>query len=169
LLVITTDQVFDEANRMANYALFSDGAASCVVSAGADTSDGYRLISCAAAQDNQTLDAGNEISAELAKRVTEKLLSPLDLKVGDLSGLMHGNIFKPLLVMKERLAGFTAEHIWTENIARVGHCFAADPLINLVDRVALGHVRPDQYHLLASSVPGSRIGVLLRTLVGTVP
>jgi 3-oxoacyl-[acyl-carrier-protein] synthase-3 len=163
ILVITTDRVLDESQRMANYALFSDAAASCVVSAGTDMPDGYRLLSCATAQDNAALDASNEISAELGKRVNERLLPPHELKVGDLAGLMHGNIFKPLLVMKERQAGFTTEQLWTDNIARVGHCFAADPLINLVDRAALGHVRPDQYHLLASSVPGSRIGVLIRT------
>jgi 3-oxoacyl-[acyl-carrier-protein] synthase-3 len=44
----------------------------------------------------------------------------------------------------------------------VGHCFAADPLINLVDRDAQGELRDGAHYLLAASVPGSRIGVLLR-------
>ena len=45
---------------------------------------------------------------------------------------------------------------------RIGHCFAADPLINLADREELGHVGAGGYCLLASSVPGSRIGALLQ-------
>jgi hypothetical protein len=40
---------------------------------------------------------------------------------------------------------------------------APDPaLINLVDRIALGHVLSDRFYLLASSVPGSRMAVLLQ-------
>ncbi|HEX6355474.1 hypothetical protein [Actinophytocola sp.] len=165
VLVITTDQVRDEADRMANYALFSDGAASCVVTAGDEGGDGFHLVACASAQDTGSLDGANQIDADLARQVNEDLLGPLGMKLGDVAGLMHNNIFLPLLVMKERQAGFTAEQLWTANISRVGHCFAADPLINLVDRTALGHVRPGQYHLLASSVPGARTGVLLRELV----
>jgi 3-oxoacyl-[acyl-carrier-protein] synthase III len=164
ILVITTDRVFDEAERMANYALFSDGAASCLVTADEAGPDGYQLVACAAAQRAGSLDASNEISADLAREVTERLLAPLDMKVGDLDGLMHGNIFKPLVVMKEGQAGFTLEQIYTGNITRVGHCFAADPLINLVDRAGIGQVKAGRYHLLASSVPGARIGVLLRRL-----
>ncbi len=75
--------------------------------------------------------------------------------------LAHANLYKPLVVMKERQAGFSPPQLYLANIERLGHCFAADPLINLVDRMALGHVRPGSYCLLASSVPGSRIGVLL--------
>jgi 3-oxoacyl-[acyl-carrier-protein] synthase III len=166
VLVVTTDRVVDEADRMASYALFSDGAASCVVTADQEGRDGYQLVSCANAQDTRSLDWSNEISADLGRQVNDSLLAPLDMKLGDVSGLMHANIFKPLVVMKERQAGFSPEQLWTDNIPRVGHCFAADPLINLVDRAAAGHVRPDRHYLLAASVPGSRIGVLLRKLAG---
>jgi 3-oxoacyl-[acyl-carrier-protein] synthase III len=64
--------------------------------------------------------------------------------------------------MKERQAGFTAGQLYLDNITRLGHCFAADPLINLVDRAALGHIEAGSHCMLASSVPGSRIGVLLK-------
>ncbi len=134
VLVITTDRVRDEEDRVLPYALLSDGAASCIVAADGEGRDRYQLI------------------------------SPLEMRLGDVSGLMHANIFKPLVVMKERQAGFTPEQIYTDNIARVGHCFAADPLINLVDRTPAGHVRPNRTYMLASSVPGLRMGVLLRKL-----
>lgn len=163
VLVITTDRVAGDAPRMTNFALFSDGAASCVVSADPD-GGGYRLAGCATAQDAATLEWSNELSSDLSREVNRRLLEPLGMKTGDLDGLMHANIFRPLVVMKERQAGFTPAQLYLDNIARIGHCFAADPLINLVDRAELGHVRADRYYLLASSVPGSRIGVLLRKL-----
>lgn len=162
VLCITTDRVADEADRMGGFALFCDGAASCVVSADDDGPDAYRLLACATAQNTATLDASNEISSDLAREVNDSLLAPQGMKVGDVSGLMHLNLFTPLVVMKERQAGFSAEQLYLENISRNGHCFAADPLINLVDRAAAGQVRDGGYYMLAASVPGSRIGVLLQ-------
>lgn len=161
ILVITTDRVTDESARMSNFALFSDGAASCLVTA---DEGGHEILACATAQNAATLEWSNELSSDLAREVNTRLLDPLGMKLGDVDTLMHANIFKPLVVMKERQAGFTPAQLHIDNIARIGHCFAADPLINLVDRTALGHVRDGRFCVLAASVPGSRIGVLLRTL-----
>jgi 3-oxoacyl-[acyl-carrier-protein] synthase-3 len=173
VLVITTDRVAGGADRMSQFALFSDGAASCVVTADAGDADAanaanagqagsYELLGCATAQDTATLEWSSQISSDLAREVNDRLLTPHGLKLGDIAALMHANLFKPLVVMKERQAGFGAEQLYLDNITRVGHCFAADPLVNLVDRAALGHVAEGRYCLLASSVPGSRIGALLR-------
>jgi 3-oxoacyl-[acyl-carrier-protein] synthase-3 len=167
VLVITADKVAAGADRMSRFAMFSDGAASCLASAEAGAaapagSGSYEFLGCANAQDTATLEWTKEISSDLAREVNDQLLAPHGLKLGDIAALMHANLFKPLVFMKERQAGFTDEQLYLGNIPRIGHCFAADPLINLVDRAALGHVGVGRYCLLASSVPGSRIGALLR-------
>lgn len=162
VLVITTDRVADGADRMSHFALHSDGAASCVVTGDAGDQNCYELLGCATAQDTANLEWTSQISSDLAREVNHRLLTPHGLKLGDVAGLMHANLFKPLVVMKERQAGFSAEQLYLGNISRIGHCFAADPLINLVDRVALGHIGEGRHCLLASSVPGSRIGALLK-------
>ncbi len=162
VLVITTDRIADEAARMEKFALFSDGAASCAVTDEHDGRAGFELVSSAAAHNIAELDWSNEINSDLSRQVNESLLTPLGMKAGDVSGLMHANIFRPIVVLKEMQAGFTPAQLYTGNITRVGHCFAADPLINLVDRAAAGQVQDNRYYMLASSVPGSRIGVLLR-------
>jgi 3-oxoacyl-[acyl-carrier-protein] synthase III len=162
VLLITTDKVAPGADRMSQFALFSDGAASCVVTSGSQGADGYELLGCATAQETATLDWSNQISSDLARAVNERLLGPAGLKLGEITALMHANLFTPLVVMKERQAGFGPGQLYTGNITRLGHCFAADPLINLVDRAALGHVDAGSYVMLATSVPGSRIGALLR-------
>lgn len=159
VLVITTDRITDESQRMEKFALFSDGAASCLVTADHGS---YELVSCAAAHSVRDLDWSSEISPDLARRVNERLLKPAGLRLEDVAGLMHTNIFKPVIVMKEMQAGFARDQLFTDNIARVGHCFAADPIINLVDREAAGHIHDDRYYMLAASVPGLRIGALLR-------
>jgi 3-oxoacyl-[acyl-carrier-protein] synthase III len=164
VLLITTDKVAAGADRMSQFALFSDGAASCVVAADPGVADtgGYRLLDCAVAQDTAALEWASQISSDLARQVNGQLLDPRGLKLGDVAALMHANLFTPVVTMKELQAGFSREQIYLGNVPRIGHCFAADPLINLVDRTALGQVRPGSYCLLAASVPGSRIGALLR-------
>jgi 3-oxoacyl-[acyl-carrier-protein] synthase-3 len=114
------------------------------------------------AQDTASLEWTREISSDLARRVTVELLDPHGLKLGDVAALAHANLFTPVVMMKERQAGFGREQLYLDNIPRAGHCFAADPLINLADRAALGHLAPGSYCVLAASVPGSRIGALLR-------
>ncbi len=211
VLVITTDKVAADADRMSQFALYSDGAASCIITSGrgaawtdeggsaaterggkaapvgAPTSGGpggrppglagrgaargsppqantasFELLGCATAQETASLGWTNQISADLAKDVNDRLLAEPGLKLVDLAALLHANLFTPLVAMKERQAGFDAGQLYLGNIPRIGHCFAADPLINLVDRVALGHIPAGAYCMLAASVPGSRIGVLLR-------
>jgi 3-oxoacyl-[acyl-carrier-protein] synthase III len=167
ILVVSADREPNETARLQGFALFSDGAASCLLSD--EGPGGYQVLGSASAQDVAALDWSNEISADLARQVNGRLLGPHGLAVGDVAALMHPNIFKPLLVMKERMAGFAPAQLFTANIARVGHCFAADPLINLVDRTAVGHVPDGGIVMLAGSVPGSRIGVLLRSMPGNAP
>lgn len=160
VLVITTDRVTDETTRMEKFALFSDGAASCLVTD--DHPGGFDLLACATANRAAELDWSNEINPALAAQVNEQLLKPFDLTVAELAGLMHTNVYKPVVYLKEMQAGFAAAQLYLDNITRLGHCFAADPLINLVDRGTAGHLRDGEHYLLAASVPGSRAGVLLR-------
>ncbi|MGK5628509.1 3-oxoacyl-ACP synthase [Streptomyces sp. URMC 123] len=164
VLVVTTDRVTDESVRMENFALFSDGAAACLVTAEPGPGDTYAILGGAAAQRTDALDWSHEISSDLGREVNDRLLTPLGLGSGDLDGLLHANLYKPVVVLKERQAGFAADQLYTDNIARVGHCFAADPLINLVDQAAAGRLRAGGHYLLASSVPGARVGVLLHKL-----
>ncbi|MFE7130846.1 3-oxoacyl-ACP synthase [Streptomyces sp. NPDC057638] len=155
VLVITADRSTTESARVENFALFSDGAAGCRVTARPGE---YEILGTASARDPQALDWGNEINADLSRRVNDILLPPRGLTPRDLAGVLHSNLYIPLIVMKERLAGFTPAQLDTSNTARTGHCFAADPLINLVDR----RTEAGGYYLLAASVPGSRAAMLLR-------
>jgi 3-oxoacyl-[acyl-carrier-protein] synthase-3 len=159
ILVITADRVLDESQRMVSYALFSDGAASCLIGS-EPAGPSFEVMGCANAQDVDALVHTAEISSELARTVNDRLLEPHGMKLDDVCGVMHLNIFLPLMVVKERQANYTAEQIYTGNITRVGHCYAADPLINLLDR----QTHPGHHYLLVASVPGSRFGVLLRKL-----
>jgi 3-oxoacyl-[acyl-carrier-protein] synthase-3 len=162
VLVVTTDAVAAERDRLEQFALFSDGAASCLVATDGHGAPAYEVLGCASAQANADLDWSHEISSDLSRLVNEELSKAAGLAIGEVAGLLHANLFLPLVGMKERQAGFTAAQLDTSNVARVGHCFAADPLINLADRAGRGRVADGDAYLLAVSVPGVRYGVLLR-------
>ncbi|WP_323177922.1 3-oxoacyl-ACP synthase [Streptomyces sp. NBC_00083] len=167
VLVVTTDRVTAEAERLAKFALFSDGAAGALVS---DTDGEYEIVASAAAHETKDLDWSNQISPELSRRVNTHLMkhasrrAPHGASMGidQVDILMHTNVFEAIIVMKELQAGFSAAQLFTDNIARVGHCFAADPVINLADLAAAGRLRDRGSYLLAASVPGVRYGILLR-------
>jgi 3-oxoacyl-[acyl-carrier-protein] synthase III len=161
VLVATADAVAGGA-PMSQFALYSDAAASCLMAADPGPDGSYEILGCASAQDTATMDPASQISSDLAREVSDRLLEPPGLKLGELSALAHLNLFRPLLVMKERQAGFREDQLYLDNIPRTGHCFAADPLINLADLAAAGRVGESHYCLLAASVPGCRAGVLLR-------
>ena len=159
VLVVTADRVLDERERLVGYAIFSDAAAAVVVD-GRPAAGGFELLGCASAQDTAALPAAAEISAELARQVTDRLLAAPGLKPDELCAVLTLNIFRPLVMVKERQAGSTADQLYLDNISRIGHCYAADPLINLLDRGS----HPGHHYLLAASVPGSRHGALVRRL-----
>lgn len=165
VLVVTADRVADESARITDFALFSDGAASCLVTARSDGGpESYGWVADAHAQDPAALGRGNEISADLARTANRRLSAAAGVGIEEVDGLLHNNIYLPVVTMKEVQAGFRRSQLDTSNIARVGHCFAADPLINLADRWSAGAVRAGGLYLLASSVSGLRLCVLLRNL-----
>jgi 3-oxoacyl-[acyl-carrier-protein] synthase-3 len=162
ILVVTTDKISGDEPRLEQFALFSDGAASCLVSATVPAGPAYEVVGTASAQRNADLGWTNEVSSDLTRQVNDALLKPSGLALEQVEALLHANLVIPLLTMKERQAGFSPRQLNTGLAARVGHCFAADPLIALAEREAAAAVRDGAYYMLATSVPGARYGVLLR-------
>lgn len=160
VLVITTDRITCEAERLENFALFSDGAASCLVVGNDDPRPGFNIIASAEKQDLQQIEQG--LSVELAKAVNQVLFSHSNLIISDVELLFHPNVYLPLCNLKEMQAGYRATQLYTDNITRIGHCFAADPLINLVDAQQHTELRTGGFFQLVASIPGARASLLLQ-------
>jgi 3-oxoacyl-[acyl-carrier-protein] synthase-3 len=160
LLVITIDRMEEESERLENFALFSDGAASCLVVPSDYPVSGFAML--ASAESHQLQSEQKEISSSLACQVNDKIFSAVPIVLADIDRLFHTNIYLPLCILKELQAGFSREQLFTDNIPRIGHCFGADPLINLIDVGQVQGLRDHAYYLLAASVPGARVAILLR-------
>ncbi len=160
-LVVTADRMEDETRRMENFALFSDGAAACLVTA-EQPREGFRFEAAAVAQDLGEGDPAGQISADLAIEVNRRLRDATGVGPEDVARVCHNNLYTPLVSLKEAQAGFAPHQLHLDNIGRFGHCFAADPLINLTDLTEAGAIAHGDRCLLASSVPGLRAGLLVR-------
>lgn len=163
VLVLTADRIAAESARITDFALFSDGAASCLVTQRSEgASESFQWVADAYAQDPVALGQGNEISADLARMANKMLFAEAGIGIEAIDSLLHNNIYLPIVTMKELQAGFDQSQLDTSNTTRVGHCFAADPLINLADRSSAGSIRAGGLCLLASSISGLRVCVLLQ-------
>lgn len=160
VLVVGGDAVSSPDERVRPFAVFSDGAASCVVASGPPGP--FELLATAAATDAAGMQADGQISADLTRKVNATLARRTGMEPGTVRRLAHNNVFKPIVAMKEQMGGFRLDQLFLDNIVRIGHVFACDPLINLADLAEAGAIGPGDVVALGSSVSGARQGALLR-------
>ncbi|MFI9503885.1 hypothetical protein [Nocardia sp. NPDC052566] len=161
VLVIVSDRVADEEQRFQQFALFSDGAASCLVTS---QPGDLGIIATASALDTAALDASGRFSGRLGRTAADTITRRSGVRPDEVSAVLPPNVFMPIVRMSEGRSGFRPDQLYLRNIADRGHCFSADPLVNLVDRQHAHGARPGEYILLTSSVPGSRMSILAEVL-----
>ncbi|HEV7876819.1 hypothetical protein [Bradyrhizobium sp.] len=161
-ILLTACDTSDNEPRLRPFATFSDGAASCVITR--DISGEFELITTAAAVDAAAMRPNGEISAALARRVNADLESRSGVPIDRIKRLTHNNLFKPIVMIKEQQAGFRKDQLFMDNIGRIGHVFASDPLINLIDLLGSGALDKNDLVAMGSSVSGARFGALLRVV-----
>jgi 3-oxoacyl-[acyl-carrier-protein] synthase III len=157
-LVISTDVVSDELGRFQPYAIFSDAASSCVVTA--SDRAGYDVVhaihaSVAASMD----DTGADLAATSARGICRALGETLPA----IHKVFPDNLFLPIVCMREQMAGFSRRQLFLDNVTAVGHCFSSDSLINLATQTGDTALPPRSLVALFSSTPGLRTGLVLRT------
>lgn len=163
VLVVASDRVVDEDDRFQSFALFSDSAASCVIS----TRPGGELAvrATAAVHDVPALTVDGRVNGELARLGTETLTRRSGVAPSDIATVLASNVYVPILRMSERQSGFRLDQLYLRGIALRGHCFSADPIVNLVDHRSTGAgLRTGDHVVLSSSVPGSRVSLLTEVL-----
>lgn len=164
VLVVSANRIEDEAYRFQHYALFSDGAACCLVSSAHRT--GFEMLGSVACSSPASLNGDKEATdAALFHQVHEQLMARHQVKTGDLEQVLASNVFLPVLKIKEGRLGIAGTQLYLDNVARVGHCFSADSLINLQDYEDHAHPRQGSVVMLTANATGLRCQMLLRRVV----
>lgn len=161
VLVVVSDKVADERERFQQFALFSDGAASCVVTS---RPGDLAIIATASALDPAALDTAGRLSGRLGRAALEEITRRSGVPPGEISVVLPPNLFMPIVRMSETQSGFGPGQLYLRNISGRGHCFSADPFVNLADHQAAKGTRPGDHILLTSGVPGSRVSILARAI-----
>lgn len=159
-LIVTADLVESGKDRFRPYAIFSDGAASCIVTSQI-TPGGLVIRATASASDSEQMFSDAPFSDDLALATNEAALNRAGARPDDVKHLFCNNLFLPVITMKETEAGIDEEALFVDNIHDKGHCFGADALINLCDFLGDRSLEAGDIAMLASDAPGTRTTILI--------
>lgn len=162
VLVVTSDKVYDESQRCIHYGIFSDSAASCLVSG--VLTHGFELLATAYRADCALIADGGLDDGELYARVQDNLLTAGSCRLADVAKTFTSNIFTPIVRAKEMRLGYADEQLYLNNVAQKAHCFAADALINLTDYCATDGCADGATYTLSADADGLRVSLLVRAL-----
>lgn len=162
VLIVTADMVQEHELRFKPYAIFSDGAASCIITSGS-VKDGFEVCGSASATNAQQMFQDAAFSDELTKLVNSKALEKCGRSSDEIEHVFCNNLFLPVVTMKEMEGGVEDEVLYLDNVERIGHCFGADALINLKDLLNERPLSEDKISMLAADAPGSRTVLLLKS------
>jgi 3-oxoacyl-[acyl-carrier-protein] synthase-3 len=137
VLVIGLDKMPSGLPRFWDYGLFSDAAAACVVTS--DRRGGcLRMVGSTRAVELEEIVCGARFNATNALyiRVLNELVGQTGCPVSQITRVFNNNVYLPIKSQKDQLAGLKKPQMFLDNVARTGHCFACDSLINFHDYAA---------------------------------
>jgi hypothetical protein len=158
-LLLSIEALQDEKKRIGKYAIFSDYAVGVLLSESKPAS-GYRVL-------NSEIEVDDDISLNhdsVALATTDsdclgRLLQIENMNVTDIEKVCYINVFDPIRNMKLRSLGLKADQIHRPGSPNLGHCFGADPFLQLNEcRSVTGKI------LLLSSGPGLSGGVIVQSI-----
>lgn len=161
VLIISANRIEDESYRLMNYALFSDSAVSCLVQRGSGR--GYEILASELMSQIRSAKKTDGLDDEgLYRAAHERFMQKVQAPVERFERVFCNNLFSPIVKIKEGRLGIRENQLFLENIPRVSHCFAADPLINLSDCCARQPLPPGGLVMLTSDADGLRTQTALR-------
>lgn len=168
-LVLAGEKTFTpDAQLVPETAIFGEGAAACLVSA-----DGPRdrVLSYAARQRpdfDGRLAEDPDLLSRYQREYPETMLTTIHaamdragVALGDLALLLPHNVNVVSWRGLSRSLGFPLDKMVLDNVASVGHSFAADGLINLHTATTRGLLRPGDRYLIAASGIGATFSAMV--------
>ncbi|UTH76432.1 hypothetical protein [Chromobacterium sp. IIBBL 290-4] len=161
VLIVAANRIEQESYRFQRYALFSDGAVSCLATA--ERCEGYEVLGSHAMSQSQVVQGDAEPDdSTLYRACHDHLMQGMGMRIGDIERVLASNVFLPVLAIKEGRIGAARAQLYLDNVVRIGHCFCADPLVNLRDLDASGVGRDGGVLMLTANASGLRGQMVLR-------
>jgi len=87
---------------------------------------------------------------DLLAAVIQEAVEAAGAECADLTVILPHNVNRLSWVRTCRILGLPLDRVYLDNIPVTGHCFAADPFVNLVHAREAGRLRPGDLYLMAS-------------------
>jgi 3-oxoacyl-[acyl-carrier-protein] synthase-3 len=149
-------------SRLLAYALISDAAVSFLMKASpraSDLDESLRIVGVKSITMISRIGSGMNIrDGKEYGRATANVLDTAAVPKSEVTKLFANNTFVPVKLYRESSAGFSRQQMYLDNVERVGHCLACDPILNLVD---FDQGRRRVCYILAAEAEGHASAVLL--------
>lgn len=156
ILVVCVDSLETSITKFSEYAVFSDGVSSFLVTRQREHAEFQIESSCKQVFVDEMLD----MSVSVQKQGGTK--EYLQAAASDVDVILSNNTFLPIKKMKDSQFGFRKNQLFLQNVARVGHCVSSDCFINLRDyytsEISIGNPRV----ALHADAAGHSSAVILR-------
>lgn len=154
VLVVTVDKVADDAHRFQRFGVLSDGACSFIV---CDVQQAeFSIVDAMVMSSSLTLLHTEDFQAkcQLIQNALERFGAPGGFDYDRVEAFFGPNVFLPIQELEMSLLPIDPALAYADNTDRYGHCYAADPMINLVDFYAKPENRGVRRSLMASTAHG---------------
>jgi 3-oxoacyl-[acyl-carrier-protein] synthase-3 len=168
-LVLTGEKAYTRTTRMIpNTTFMGESTAAALVGA---TGDHDRMIGYATRSYGQ-FSSGVQMSDQLKVEfdelyqtgLTEVIRGALDTAgsgVDGLSLILPHNVNRISWIRTCKLLGIPMDSVLTDNLRITGHCFCADPFVNLATAIASGRLKPGDRYLMAAVGLGATFSAMV--------
>lgn len=153
VMIVASEKVEAEERRFRKYSVFSDFCLALVVTSDVELCPHEVLTVRIDVDANPGEDTGRILERRLEKDCVSGLLASRGLSPRDVSKFFYLNLFEPIAEMKGKQIGFVSSQLYTAATKEFGHCYGADPFVNLSTYASSGGM--GMTHLLCASGRGS--------------
>jgi 3-oxoacyl-[acyl-carrier-protein] synthase III len=161
---VNVDRFPDGYKREVVYNVVSDSACAVIVKRGETRN---RIVTYEAMTRGYYWDSDrrqNEMMASYfttGSRIVQKTLKKANMKLDDIALMIPHNVSLRSWQILSDLIGYPIEHVYTGNIAQMGHSIAADNFINLKDAAAEGRLSEGELTMLYTFGLGAHWGCMI--------
>lgn len=138
VLILAAEKMEDERARFRKHSMFSDFSFALLLSSGVDRC-GHEIADVYMGRDpHPGQDTSAILTRHLEKECVTELLARNGVERRDVAKLFYLNLFEPIAEMKGKDIGFPGRQLHTDEVKESGHCYGADPFINMHGYLAKG-------------------------------
>jgi 3-oxoacyl-[acyl-carrier-protein] synthase-3 len=164
-LVLTGEKTYPHISRyMPAVTVFGEASAACLVTLGGDHDRVVAYATVTLGEFHRITERSPRFDQAYPPALASLMRSAAasaGLDLDAIAMVFPHNVNRMTWTATCRLAGLPPDRIWLENVPVTGHCFCADPFVNLVTALQRGALRPGDHYLMVSVGLGATFSAMV--------